>query len=164
MKPSSAIAIAVKKVWREREPKMGIDPYLLPNRLQDVLAALQFMACHPDYDLTLDEFRKRIAFEPRSAKSWGGVFPDHPEFFRQSERGNDYSLVLRRARPKGEDRLRPPLVPSELTMLMDIAINLQRQALEMRRERRAWLPFLLTGTGIVGSLLGAILGAMIKGS
>jgi hypothetical protein len=143
---------------------MNQSPYLLEYRLQDVLAALQFLANYPDYDLTLKDFRKRIAADPKSAKNWGDVFVDHPEFFRQSESGGDYSLILRRARPKADDDLRPPLSSSELSMLIDTAINLQKHALEIRREKRAWIPLVLTGVGILGAFLGTILGAAIKGN
>lgn len=143
---------------------MHDSPYLKEHRLQDVLAALQFLANYPDYDLTLAEFRKVIAADPRSATAWSEVFADHPEFFRQSEGGADYSLVLRRARPKSDDRRRPALSSSELSILIDTAIHLQKHALEMRRERRAWLPIILTAVGIIAAFAGTLLGAYIKGN
>jgi hypothetical protein len=142
---------------------MKKSPYLLEHRLQDVIAALQFLANYPDYDLTLEEFRKRIGGEPGSAKSWDIVFSEHPEFFRKSVKEDDYSLVLRRARPKSEDGLRPPLSASELSMLIDASIHLQKHALEIRRDRRSWFPILLTGVGIIAAFGGTIIGAMIKG-
>jgi hypothetical protein len=142
---------------------MEQDPYLAKSRLQDVLAALQLLANSPDYDLTEDAFRKSIAADPVSAASWSELFMDHPEFFRQSERGQDYSLVLRRPRPKGEDGRRPPLSSAELSMLIDTAIHLQKHALEIRRERRAWLPLVLSVVGILAGFLGTILGAIIRG-
>jgi hypothetical protein len=138
-------------------------PYLQESRLQDVIAALQFLASYDDYDLTLDEFRKKIAADPRSATAWSEVFAEHPEFFRRSEGGADYSLVLRRAKPKSVDRARPPLDSAELSMLIDVAIHLQKHALEIRRERRAWLPIVLTAIGILAAFAGTILGAYIKG-
>jgi hypothetical protein len=57
------------------------DRYLREYRLQDVLAALQFLVTYYDYDLTEDDFRKKIAVAPKSTKRWGEVFADHPEFF-----------------------------------------------------------------------------------
>jgi hypothetical protein len=74
--------------------------YLVEYRLQDVLAALQFPATHDGYDLREGNVRTKIAPPRGSAKRWGEVFADHPKFFRQSEYGGDYSLILRRARPK----------------------------------------------------------------
>ena|SRR5438128_10007464 len=139
-------------------------PYLREHRLQDVVAALQFLASYPDYDLTLQEFRNKIASDPRSAVHWGQLFSEHPEFFRQSERGGDYSLVLRRARPKSEDRERPPLSSVELSMLIETAIHLQKHALEIHRERRWILPIILGAIGIAVAFAGTILGAMIKGT
>ena len=141
---------------------MKQSPYLLENRLQDVLAALQLMAAYPDYDLTLKDFREKMASEPRSAQDWSEVFAAHPEFFRQSERGGDYSLVLRRARPKIDGR-RPPLSSAEISMLTQTAIDLQTHALEIRREQKAWIPLLLSAVGITAAFIGTILGALIKG-
>src|SRR6266851_2246682 len=142
---------------------MTKSPYLVEHRLQDVLAALQFLAIYPDYDLDVEDFRKKIAADPKSAKTWSEVFADHPEFFRQSERHGDYSLVLRRARPKDKEKdERPPLSSSELSMLIDSAIDLQTHALEIRKDKRAWLPIVMTGIGILAVFLGTILGAMIK--
>lgn len=138
--------------------------YLKAHRLQDVLAAVQFLATYEDYDLTAADFRKKVATNPKSAADWGEVFAEHPEFFRQSEGGADYSLVLRRARAKTDDRHRPPLSSSELSMLFDAAIHLQKQELEMRRERRAFLPIILTAIGVITAFTGTILGAIIKGS
>jgi hypothetical protein len=139
---------------------MKRNPYLTEDRLQDVLAALQFLAVYPDYDLTEGDFRDSIAAEPTSAQRWGEVFADHPEFFRRSEHGEDYSLVLRRPKPKS-DGLRPPLSSAELSMLIETAIHLQNHALELRRENRAWLPLALTALGIVAAFVGAVLGAYV---
>jgi len=136
--------------------------YLVEHRLQDVLAALQFLATYEDYDLTENHFRKMIAVAPKSAEQWSEVFADHPEFFRQSEYAGDYSLVLRRAKSKDDKGRRPPLSPSELSMLFETAIHLQKHELELRKDRRAWLPLALTGIGILAALLGTILGAMIR--
>jgi hypothetical protein len=138
------------------------NPYLIDDRLQDLIAALQFLANYPDYDLVIEEFRKKIAVPPKSAKDWKDVFLDHPEFFRKSQYADDYSLILRRARPKDNGKLRPPLTSDELSMLIDTAIHLQKHALELRRERRALLPLLATGIGIIATLVGTIVGAMIK--
>jgi hypothetical protein len=138
------------------------NPYLNDYRLSDVLAALQFFATYKDYDLTVKEFCERMPAKPVSADSWRNVFDEHPEFFRQSERGRDYSLVLRRAKSK-EDDDRPPLSSSELSMLVDTAINLQKHAIEIHRERRAKWPIIISGAGAVAAFAGALLGVIIKG-
>jgi len=141
---------------------MNKNPYLAKHRLQDVLAALQFLALYDNYDLTEDDFRKKIAVDPKSAKRWSEVFADHPEFFRQSESEGDYSLVLRRAKTKDAKGVRPPLSPAELSMLFETATHLQKHELELRKDRRAWLPLALTGIGILAAFLGTILGALIR--
>ena len=138
-------------------------PYLREqHRLQDVLAALQFLANYPDYDLTSQELCNRIA--PRSADDWDTVLSEHPEFFRKSKHGGDYSLVLRRAKPKSGNREHhPALEPAELSMLIETAIHLQKHELEMRRERRWPLPIFLTAIGeSATALAGTLLGVWIK--
>jgi hypothetical protein len=138
------------------------NPYLEVNRLQDVLAALQFFATYPDYDLTSEDFRSKLGAGPKSTSDWSSIFTDHPEFFRLSERHGDYSLVLRRARPKNDDGLRPVLSSDELSTLIKTAIDLQKHALEIQRERRAWVPLAISGVAAGTALLGALLGAWIK--
>jgi hypothetical protein len=141
---------------------MNHSPYMQDERLQDVIAAIQFLASFSDYDLTAEKFREKIGIEPRSAKKWSDIFADHPEFFRKSETGNDYSLIMRRAKQKGGDSLRPPLSAPEMAMLFDTAMHLQKHALEMRREGRALYPYIVSAGGAIAAFLGAILGALIR--
>ena len=114
-------------------------PYLNNGRLADVLSAIQFLACCKDYDLTTEELRKAIAREPISEDSWVKVLSEHPEFFRRSEYEDDFSLVLRRTKLKGDSNRRPPLESAELSMLMETATFLQRNAQEEKTLRRGWL-------------------------
>jgi hypothetical protein len=138
--------------------------YLSPHRLEDVLAALQFFASYPDYDLTIEQFRDRIAFNARSAGDWGVVLDEHSEFFRKSAHGGDYSLVLRRARPgPGKEHHRhPELDRAELSMLIETAIHLQKHELEMVREQKSKVALLVSAVGILAAFLGTLLGAWIK--
>lgn len=142
---------------------MNPSPYLYEYRLQDVVAALQFLATYPDYDLELTDLREKIARDPKSADNWGTLLGEHPEFFRRSELRGDFSLILRRAKPKEPNGHRPPLASAELSLLIDTAIHLHKHALELKRENRAWLPLLLSGIGIIAALAGTILGAILKG-
>jgi hypothetical protein len=137
---------------------MNSEPYLKTYRLQDVLAAIQLLANYPDYDLTPGDVREKIAGNPRSASQWSEVLLEHPEFFRRSEKEGDFSLVLRRAKPKNQDRLRPVLSADELNMLVITAVNLQKQALEIQKERRWWLPIATSVFVAVAGFAGSILG------
>jgi hypothetical protein len=144
--------------------KMPKPPYLREYHLQDVLAALQFFANYPDYDLTVEEFRQKIGFSPRSGGDWDTLLWEHPEFFRKSERGADYSLILRRARPNPDDHKHPALSPAELSMLIDTVIHLQKHELDMYRDRRWLFPIILSAIGIVTAFAGTLLGVWIKGN
>ena len=142
---------------------MNPSPYLYEYRLQDVVAALQFLATYPDYDLELTDLREKIARDPKSADNWGTLLGEHPEFFRRSELRGDFSLILRRANQKSQTATVPLLPLQSFPLLIDTAIHLHKHALELKRENRAWLPLLLSGIGIIAALAGTILGAILKG-
>ena len=64
--------------------------------------------------------------------------------------------------PVDPDELLACLTPDELATLIETAIHLQKQALEFRRDRRAWLPLaasvLAAFTAFAGSIIGAAIG------
>ena len=151
---------------------MRDSPYLKVGRLGDVLAALQFLARYKDYDLTDEELREKIAASPTSAASWAEVLTEHPEFFRQSEHGKDFSLVLRRTNSK-VDGIRPPLEPAELSLLVETATFLQRHAvdhqalvertdMERRALRRGWLQMAVSLCAAIIAAAAAIVAAVIR--
>jgi len=152
-------------------------PYLKdPERLGDVVAALQVMATYK-YDNNLpEEWKNAIGSSPKSATSWSDVFNEHSSFFRTDENGK-VSLVWRRSRQwswdnesgailtkKELDRLsedekkkriaREPLTPDQTAKLIEIAINMQTQEIARRAELRWWIPVL---AGLVGVVLGVLL-------
>lgn len=162
------------EVFRNRK-----SPYLIPNRLQDVLASLQFLGTYKRYKLKAERWEKWLAVAPLSASSWDVIFTQHPEFFRRNAK-DEISLVWRRSLPKryqidtgrmlteqeiesmDENRIsRPPLDPSSLATLLEIAIRLQSEALEQKRERRWWVPVIVSISGVLFGFIGAMLGAMI---
>ena len=166
--------------------KIG-SPYLeAPNRLADVIAAIQATATYKFYKLTFAGWADRIAGDERQADHWRQVFEEHPEFFRLDSARERVSLVWRRQHQKRCDvdassiitkddyealtdnkkqRIsRTPLGTSEIATPVQTAANLHSRALEHKKENHWWVP---VATGLVGSLAGfagAILGAYISGS
>jgi hypothetical protein len=133
-------------------------PYLEANRLQDVIAALQFLGTYKDYKLSAQEWDKQLKSQPMSAGGlWSRLFSEHPEFFRESDSG--VSLVWRRALRHDEEDRRPPLESKDIGMMIDAAIRLRQAAVEDRRERRWWLPIVVAVITFIGALLGAWIGA-----
>ena len=150
-------------------------PYLKHSqRLGDVLAAIQVMGTYQSDNNSPDEWEKAIGTIREGA--WSDVFMQHPEFFR-TDKDNKVSLVWRRARDwrwdkqtrnkitqdefdswsqeQRDNRLaREPLTPEQSAKLMEIAINIQTQAIARRAELRWWVPML---AGLAGVLLGAFL-------
>jgi hypothetical protein len=161
---------------------MSAHPYLKPNRLQDIIAAIQVMSLYERSSLQSEVWADRISGEKAKANYWEGVFSEHPEFFRRSpDREHRYALVWRRAlarrfdrrfnRPLTDDELkvlppedmrfisRLPVSESQVQTLINIAITLHAKALENKHDYR-WLIAQLTtllaagGGAIVGALLG----------
>jgi len=153
-------------------------PYISePTRLADVIAAIQTMGTYKFYKLDFRGWSKRISGDPSNHEYWKNVIEDHPEFFRLNSTKNKASLVWRRnyqrtyhvdknkALSKEEcnslpsDELtnkvsRLPLSSSDISVLVNTAINLHSRALEKEKASRWWV------TPVV-ALAGVILGALI---
>ena len=151
-------------------------PYLSdPNRLADVIAAIQATATYKFYKLDFKGWADRISGDELQANHWQTVLEDHPEFFRLDSARERASLVWRRQHQKRYDvdteqsiskasydglsesqrrRVsRNPLGTSEISTLIETAIDLHSRALEHKRELRWWVPAL---TGLAGAVIGAI--------
>jgi hypothetical protein len=77
------------------------NPYLdSPQRLADVIAAIQAMGTYKFYKLTFEGWADRIEANKFRAKHWQTVFTEHPEFFRMDTAREKASLVWRRQHPK----------------------------------------------------------------
>ena len=155
-------------------------PYLRdPNRLGDVVAAIQAMSTYKFYKLSFEGWADRISGNESKKDHWRSVFEQHPEFFRLDGQREKASLVWRRQYPRRFDvdqertltadqyaqltdekkaRVsRVPLTPNDIKALIDTAINLHSRAVEHQRERRWWLALASAGGGLVGAIVGAFL-------
>lgn len=153
-----------------------------PGRLGDVIAAIQAMATYKFYKLTFEGWADRISGDKERADHWKRVFEEHPEFFRLDSERKRASLVWRRQYPRryfvDEERTlssnelsdlptdtqanrisRTPLSASDISTLVKTAIDLHSRALDARKETRWWIPL----GAATGSLIGAIIGALIRG-
>ena len=161
-------------------------PYLgNPNRLGDVIAAIQATGTYKFYRLRFKGWAKRISGDKSQASHWQAVFEDHPEFFRLDPKRQRASLVWRRQHQKRYDvdaeepiskekykgltkserkRVsRIPLGTSEIEILIRTAIDLHSRALERKRERRWWVS---TAAALAGAAIGAaagVVGSAMKG-
>ncbi|WP_199275378.1 hypothetical protein [Pseudomonas corrugata] len=152
-------------------------PYLYDdNRLGDVIAAIQVMGSYGYYKLDFENWAVRIGGDKSKAEHWRKVFIEHPEFFRLDTAGAKASLAWRRSyrrrysidkqRELSPDEYndlssnelsqisRAPLNSSDISVLINTAINLHTRALEQNREHR-WL------SSPLFSLLGVALGALL---
>jgi hypothetical protein len=157
-------------------------PYLEnPNRLADVIAAIQAMATYRHHMCAFSRWADRISADESKGDYWKKVFEEHPEFFRLDTTREMASLVWRRQLPKrfhveqekhlskqeyedlpAEEKKkvsRDPLTPDDVKTLIDTAINLHSRALEGQRDSKWWIPL---ASSAIGGLIGAILGVILK--
>ena len=157
---------------------MAHSPYLNePNRLAEVLSAIQVMGTYKFYKLDFSGWADRINGDKNQADHWKKIFEEHPEFFRLDVGRERASLVWRRTYTKHYDvdreekisraeffqlsdeqktRIsRRPLTNSDISTLISAAIQLHSRALEHQQDKRWWI------SGVVG-LLGVLLGAFIQ--
>jgi hypothetical protein len=157
-------------------------PYLKPNRLQDLLAAIQSMALNDQYRRHISDWAGLISGNAERAAHWKAIFDDHPEFFRRATATEDnYALIWRRALHRRYHRLlqkvlteeeyqaltpsekvymsRAPVPEGQIKTLMDTAISLHQRAVEANRDWRWWVPSALS---LIGSFVGALIGVWLK--
>lgn len=164
-----------------RRKPAPLSPYLAdPNRLGDVIAAIQAMAVYKFYKLPFSGWADRISADEKQAERWKAIFLQHPEFFRLDSARAKASLVWRRQFPKrfdvdaervlsvteyaaltSEQKVRvsrTPLAPADIKALVDTAVSLHSRALEHEKDKRWWIAL----ASAAGGLIGAIIGALVK--
>jgi hypothetical protein len=159
--------------------KRNTSPYIAnPNRLADIIAAIQVLGTYRFASRYLEKWEKRLGRTPVSAPNWETVFKQHPEFF--TTQGPNVSLVWRRSRERNYDTFtrtllsreaamelakeedehsekrlsRPPLDTAEVSKLVDIAINLHEREIRHAQERRWWITAVVAVVGLIISVAG----------
>ncbi len=147
------------------------------GRLADVIAAIQVMATYKFYKLGFSDWADRICGDEGNGDYWKNIFVQHPEFFRLDSARKRASLVWRRnyqklydvdlqenipreeyrdlENGKKERISRTPLNNSDISTLINTAIDLHSREIEHKKDSRWWI------SGVIG-LAGVILGAAIK--
>ena len=154
-----------------------------PNRLGDVVAAIQLLATFRYYQRPVDSWADVFGKGPDSAEDWGTVFREHPEFFLVGKGGGKavVSLAWRRAYPRlyhtrqsrelswdergqlpeSEARYisRRPLSEEQVQTLINTAVELHGRAIAHSQEARWWIP---VGTALLGVMVGALVTLFAK--
>ena len=135
------------------------------------------MGTYKFYKLDFAGWADRIEGNESNSGYWKTIFEQHPEFFRLDSGRNKASLVWRRNYQKlynvdqeekisreqyisltDEQKLRisrTPLTNSDISTLVNTAINLHSGEIVHKKDSRWWI------SGAIG-LAGVILGALIK--
>ena len=82
---------------------MSRNPYLLANRLEDVIFLIQHLGLGKSYSL---EATNKSVHPPRRGGSWATLARDHREFFRVTE--NDSVVLSLRYYQKPDDKQKEP--------------------------------------------------------
>lgn len=138
--------------WLFGSEKSQSKQYLVPGRLEDVLALIQVLA--------MDKARLRgesalgevLNGSPNSARTWMEVAKRHREFFRVFDGGGDPKIALtaRHLNAQHEDGGR--LESWLLRGLLDAAIQIHAGQLQRKQVSKAgWIG------GAIGGLVGAII-------
>src|SRR5437867_10880401 len=80
-------------------------PYLIPNRLPDVLAAIQVMGSHLWDSREMKHWMENLGEKPQSADLWESVFAAHPEFFGRDTLKDGRTLYVLRLRRSFENTM-----------------------------------------------------------
>lgn len=142
------------------------------------MSAIQAMGSYKFYKRDFAGWSKAICGDANQADFWKAVILEHPEFFRLNTEKDKASLVWRRNYPRnyhvdkhktltdielsnlGEDDRknrvsRMPLSSSDISVLIDTAIDLHSRQLERKKDKLWWR------SSLVG-ILGVIVGVLIK--
>lgn len=145
------------------------------NRLADVIAAIQVMSIYKFYKMDLAGWAKRIEGDDSKGLYWLNIFEQHPEFFRLGDKRKKASLVWRRnyqklydvdleekisreefskLTDKGKNRIsRMPLTNSDISTLINTAINLHSSEIDHKQDSRWWVA---TVSGLAGIIIGSL--------
>ena len=150
------------------------------NRLADVIAAIQVMGTYKFYKCDFTGWADRIVGDESKEGYWRNIFEEHPEFFRLDSKRKKASLVWRRNYQKlynvdAEEKIsrktykslseaqkkrisRTPLTNSDISTLVNTAINLHSREIDHKKDSRWWVAGV---SGLLGVILGTILKAVI---
>lgn len=119
-------------------PSRRFRRYLVPGRLNDVLALIQVLAFDPYAHRSEKGLQEELQGEPQSADTWTMVAQAHPEFFRVNKDQNlGISLIARHVISPKENGTRD-LPPEFIGRLLSAAIDLHDRQVKLA-ERWTYL-------------------------
>jgi hypothetical protein len=130
---------------------MNKRPYLIKNRLSDVLSLIQVLALDKHGHRSDTGLKNELQGNPKSAESWTAIAKAHPEFFRVAEEGeHQVSLVARHVTEINDNGVRT-LPPDIIKTLIQIALELYDKQKEMAGWWKVWLPIMVAIFTVFGS-------------
>ena len=154
-------------------------PYIKDDkRLVDVISAIQAMGSYKYYKRDFAGWAKSISGDESQSGYWENIILEHPEFFRLNTEKDIASLVWRRNYPRNyhvekhktltdtelealekqerkEKVSRMPLSSSDISVLINTAVDLHSRQLERKKDKYWW-------RAPIAAIVGVVLGATLK--
>jgi hypothetical protein len=133
--------------------------YLIPGRLEDVVALIQVLGLDPEHARRSDKaLEEELQAKPASAQRWSDVAKQHTEFFRVNVQ-HEYpvSLIARDVGKRTGDR-RPPLSVEFVQELVKTAVGIHD--IQVKRSQ-TWTLYIPVGAAVLAGVV-AIVAAIIN--
>lgn len=129
-------------------------PYLIENRLSDVLSLIQVLSLDKCGHRSERGLNTELQGKPKSSENWTLLAKSHPEFFRVAvDNEHKVSLVARHVIEKNEQGIRE-LSPDLIKKLIEVAIELHDRQKERSDWWKIWIPII---TVVIAGVLNAFI-------
>lgn len=135
-------------------PKKASYPYLIKNRLSDIIRLISVLAVVDSSFRTEWGINDHLRGNPQSANKWLEIAKDHPEFFRLNKEQNQTILLLRfLLQPEiGKNHKRAPLDIEQTQKLIGQAISLHDKQLSNYQKNYYLIPIVVALISSIFSL------------
>ena len=136
--------------------------YLVPGRLQDVLALIQVLGLHPSARRSEQQLCEILQSAPSCGLiRWSDVALRHAEFFRVNGKNQDSVCLAARhaAGDADEERL---LKPEFVEGLLRLAVDIHDRQAKMADRALRYLPLVIAIIGFVGSVTTALIALIVS--
>lgn len=142
---------AVRRVdrWKKR---LGPVPVSAPSWLE-------VFTQHPEFFSVIRLSDGTLEADPQVALAWRRSKERNYDTFKQESIGRDEAKAIAETDPEdGATRLsRPPLSTTEISLLVQLALDLHERELKHQQERRWWYAVVLGVAGLVASAFSHLL-------
>lgn len=143
-------------------PSRGLQSYIIPGRLTDILALIQVLAFQKYRHRSEEGVGQELQGSPRSAKTWTEVAQAHPEFFRvHTDEARGISLIVRHVLPPDEDG-EYVMPPEFVSRLISAAVEIYDRQVKLAERWTYLIPIWVALIAGVCSIIGLMINSIAK--